>query len=159
MSPIIRAGDSIEIKHGAKNIHTGDVIIYGTPENLHVRRVISIDSKQDGSLALVKPDNTSGGYQLIGDKQIVGKVVAVKGEDKHYTLNSFFWRGINYLLSLHSYVSWRQCKADSTFWKSVNFLYRIRNKLLPNKQSIMRVFRLSICRAHRILRPYRKVDP
>lgn len=136
MAPMIREGDSLNIQHGIQNIHVGDVIVFGTPGNIVVNRVVHIVHKNGGRFFLVKGDGGSGLHPPLSENQILGKVVEVSGSNGHLRLNSAFWKAMNRLLSIRSYISTRELMADSPFWKAAHYLFVVRSKFLPQWFSI-----------------------
>jgi len=136
MAPMIREGDSLTIEHGNQHIHVGDVVVFGTPGNIYVNRVVRIDYKNGIKSYLLKGDQSFTFPQSVSRERILGKVVEVSGSNGPIHLNSTFWRTMNYILSIRSYMSGRHLIADSRFWKIVHSLFVLRLKIFPQNFSV-----------------------
>ena len=131
MSPMIRDGDSLVIEHGNQDVHVGDVVVYGTSGKFYTHRIIRIEYKDGRESFLLKGDRSSAFDQPISRDRILGKVIEVRGPNRYICFNSVFWKCLNYILSIRSYISVRRLNADSLFWKGVKFFFSLRSKILP----------------------------
>jgi signal peptidase I len=153
MAPMIREGDSLTIEHGIQDIHVGDVVVFGAPGNICVNRVVRIKYKNGSEFYLLKGDQSFTFPQIVSRDQILGKVIEVSGSNGHFHLNSTFWKTMNYILSIRSYISGRHLIADSPFWKAMHYLFVLRSKILPQRFSIYLLFWRGICFVYRIWSP------
>lgn len=136
MAPMIREGDSLSIEHGNQDIHVGDVVVFGTPGNIYVNRVVRIEYKNGSELYLLKGDQSFTFPQSLSRDRILGKVIEVSGLNGHFHLNSTFWKTMNYILSIRSYISGRHLIADSPFWKVIHYLFVLRSRIFPQNFSV-----------------------
>lgn len=136
MAPMIREGDSLIIEHGSQDIHVGDVVVFGTPGNIYVNRVVRIEHKSGSESYLLKGDQSFTFPQSVSRDQILGKVVEVSGSNGHIYLNSTFWKTMNHILSIRSYISGRHLIPDSPFWKVIHCLFVLRSKIFSQRFSI-----------------------
>jgi signal peptidase I len=150
MAPMIREGDFLTIEHGIQHIHVGDVVVFGNPGNIFVNRVVHVEYKNGGESYILKGDQSWAFHQPISRNQILGKVIEVTGSNGHLCLNSNFWKAMNYLLSIRSYISGRHLMADLPSWKAVHYLFVLRSKMLPQWFFIHRVLWNGICLVYRI---------
>lgn len=135
MSPIIREGDSLVIEHGNQNFRVGDVVVYGSPGKFYAHRIIRIKDRGGKKSFILKGDRGNAFDEPISGDQILGKVIEVRGSNGHICFNSIFWKCLNYILSIRSYISARRHNANSAFWMVVNSLFFLRSKILPSRYS------------------------
>lgn len=128
MSPMIRDGDSLVIEHGNQDVHMGDVVVYGALGKFYSHRIVRIEYRGGKESFLLKGDRSSVFDLPISRDQILGKVIEVRGPNRYICLNSVFWKYLNYLLSIRSYIAVKRLNADSLFWKGVNFFL---SKIVP----------------------------
>lgn len=135
MSPMIREGDSLVIEHGNQDFRVGDVVVYGSPGKFYAHRIVRIKDRGERRSFLLKGDRGNTFDDPITGDQILGKVIEVRGSNGHICFNSFFWKYLNYILSICSYIYGRRHNADSTFWKLINLLFFLKSKILPIRYS------------------------
>jgi hypothetical protein len=135
MAPMIKEGDSLTIEHGNQDIHVGDVVVFGTPGNFYVNRVVRIKHKNGSESYLLKGDQSFTFPQIVSRDQILGKVIEVSGPNGHFHLNSVFWKTMNYNLSIRSYISGRHLIPDTLLWKVVHYLFVLRSKIFSQRFS------------------------
>ena len=136
MAPMIREGDSLTIEHGNQDLHVGDVVVFGTPGNIYVNRVIRLEQKNGSESYLLKGDQSFTFPQMVSRGQILGKVIEVSGSNGHLHLNSTFWKTMNYILSIRSYISGRHLIPDTLLWKVVHYLLVLRSRIFPQRFSV-----------------------
>lgn len=135
MAPLLRDGDSLWIRYGNRDIRRGDVVVFGSPGDLNVHRVVGVSSGGGTDMFIVKGDLGAGQARIARD-QIVGKVIEAHGSNGHIRFESALWRGINHLLWLRSYVLVRRHQSGSVFWRAANAILRLQARLLPRQWSI-----------------------
>lgn len=150
MSPMIKDGDCLIVEHGHQDIHVGDVVAFGIPRNPSIHRVIKIVDHGKKKLFLLKPDRYYAPHPFIFEEQILGKVIEICGSDGDFYLNSLFWKWINYILSIRSYISWKGSTSNSFGWRGIHLITVIRSRMLPQKHSIDMMLWEGIRRANRI---------
>jgi hypothetical protein len=136
MAPILREGDSLLIKYGNENIRVGDVVVFGSPGDLCVHRVVCAGSREDLDTFIVKGDLYTNVGPPISRDEILGKVIEVHGSNGHIRFESAFGRSVNHLLWLRSYVSVRRLQADTVLWKATNVIFLLRARFFPRQCSI-----------------------
>ncbi len=150
MSPMIREGDTLVIRHGSRDIRMGDVVVFGAPGKFRVHRVVGIERRDGVELFLLKADRKSRLHRPVSRGEILGKVIEVRGAEGRFRLDSVFWRTVNYILSIRSYVNARKRSADSVLWKGLNAVSVLRSRVLPRGYGIGHLLWKQICWVHRI---------
>lgn len=150
MSPMIWEGNILVIEHGAQDIRIGDIVVFGSPGEFFVHRVVHIDSNDEKETFLLKADQNETFHEPVSREEILGKVIEVRGSNGQFRLNSFFWSNVNYILSIRSYISARRLEADTVLWKAANYFYIIKSKIIPDKLRIGRVIWRGICGTHKV---------
>ena len=130
MAPILKNGDSLLIEHGNKDIRMGDIVLYHTPEKDYARRVVKIVDSERG-LYTLKPDRNVRVDLSVPKEKIIGKVLELRGKDRHFRFDSYFWKMMNPIIAIYSYASWRSSCSDTAFWKGVRHLFHLRRRLFP----------------------------
>jgi hypothetical protein len=136
MAPTLRAGDTLLIKLGSRDIRVGDIVVFGSCGDLRVHRVVRIWSQGGADVVSVATD-LEGELQpaLLGD-EILGRVIEACGANGRIRFDSFLWRSLNRLLSLRSDVSLRRREAKTVRWRMVNAIFKLRDRVLPRRYSI-----------------------
>ena len=150
MSPMIREGDTLVIRHGPQGIRVGDVVVFGSPGAFYVNRVLRVEGGDGSETFLVKSDQNLTYNKPIPEAEILGKVIEIRGSNGHLYLDSIFWRNLNYLLSIRSDFAARRNSAETVFWKTVNSLYTLKSKIAPKQFSIGQPMWRAICRVYRM---------
>ena len=136
MAPLLRAGDNVLIRYGNSDIRVGDVVVFGSPGGPSVHRVVRAGSREGTSTFIVKGDMCTDVLPPVSRDQILGKVIEAHGSNGRIRFGSAFWRAVNYLLWLRSYVwEWR-LQAGPVTWMALNAVFLLRARLLPRKCSI-----------------------
>jgi len=104
-------------------------------------RLVKIDTKDGQERLLTKPDQRFSFDPPISREAVIGRVVEVRGGNRHLHLDSPIWRGLSYILATGSYISARSNDRESVFWRVTSASRRI----LPIKRSIGLVVRTGIC--------------
>jgi len=149
MSPVIREGDTLVIKHGPQDIHVGDVVVFGSPGSFLVHRVLKISGGEGNETFILKADRNPTFHQPVSRDEILGRVVEVRGSNGRMCLNSPFWRSLNYMLSIRSYISARRIGAGSVFWRTVNYLFVLWSRIIPDRYSVSRTLWRGVCRVQK----------
>ena len=136
MAPVLREGDALLIEYGNEAIDAGDVVVFGSPGDLRVHRVVSVGGRAGGDSFVVKGDLCADALPPISRDQILGKVIEAHGSNGHICFESAFWRSVNHLLWLRAYVSVRRLQADSVFWKAANATFLLRARCFPRQDAI-----------------------
>jgi len=122
MSPMIREGDSLVIKHGSEHIRAGDIVVFASSGRNLVCRVVRMSAGNGTPEYLVKADQELHA-QLLPRDRIVGKVTEIAGSNGRLCLNSPFWKSINRLLAWRSYFAFRRAKSESVLWRELSTVY------------------------------------
>ncbi|MBI5115789.1 S24/S26 family peptidase [Candidatus Poribacteria bacterium] len=139
MSPMIREGDTLVIKHGDKHIRAGDIVVFASCERNLVCRVIR-SSAENGALEyLVKADQELH-TQLISPDRIVGKVIEIAGSNGRLRLNSLFWKMMNRALATRSYLVFKRSRTGSPFRSRLTGVFRSPLRSLVEPWPVGRVF-------------------
>lgn len=150
MSPIIKDGDSLIIEHGKKDIHVGDVLVYRAPGKLYAHRLLRIENRGGNEFFILKADRNNTFDQPITRDQILGKVIEVRGSNRHFYFNSIFWKCLNYILAICLFISARRFIADTPLWRGINFIFVLRSKILPRRLSLGLFLWRMICGIYRM---------
>lgn len=150
MTPLIKEGDLLVIKHGNQDIHTGDVAVYGKPGEFYVHRVIKIQRKNGNNYFVFKPDRYGYVKHGINDEQVIGKVIEVRGANGNLNFNSFFWKCVNPFIATVIYINWRSYARDIFFWKTINNFFLVWNRIKPSRYSASLNFLRTIYQLNRI---------
>jgi signal peptidase I len=103
MRPFIRDGDIIITKRvDPKNMSSGDIILYCLREKFCVHRIIRKRKENGKTVFFTKGDRLSHYDAPVDEKQILGKVIAVKKKNKIINLTSKKWQMLNLLIFLYS---------------------------------------------------------
>ena len=141
MFPIIKDGDTLVIEYGNENLRVGDVVVFGSPDEIYVHRVVRIYHRDGKEIFLLKADQHLAFHQPVTRDQILGKVIEARNTNKHLYLDSIFWKCMNYILSLRSYTAGRCSEGNSDFWKGMSSIFALRTKLLPKSCSTVLILR------------------
>ena len=136
MAPLLRAGDSVLIQYGNRDIRRGDVVVFGSPGDLCIHRVVAAGSKEGTGTFIVKGDMSADVLPPVSRDQILGKVIEARGSNGHIRFQSAFWRAVNYFLWLRSYVWVRRLQTVPVSRTALNALILLRARLLPRQWSI-----------------------
>lgn len=139
MAPLIKHGDAVVIEHGSRNFHTGDVLVFKTPEKFLAHRLIHRKNSEGGETFLCKGDNCSTFDLPVSAEHILGKVVEVMGPEGSLYFKSDFWRALNYLLTILSLASQARHETDSFFWKGICCIFDFGSKILTKNFSIRNI--------------------
>lgn len=99
MQPLLQIGDKVLVQSvRPDNIKLGDIIVFKTPDKLIVHRVIR---RYNSSSFLQKGDNTVTA-EIVSSKDVIGRVTAIRKDDKIIYLNRGIWKFVNNVLTLFS---------------------------------------------------------
>ncbi len=149
MLPTIRESDTLVLTHDNKNIRRGDVVVFGRPGDLYVNRVVGIQRKAGTQFFLLKADQRARFHLPLTRDRIMGRVTEVRGTGRNICLDRAFWRYLNYLISLYSYVQGRRSEAGTSAWSAVNRLFALLRRALPPKLTPGLILRKVVLPLHR----------
>ena len=150
MSPVINEGDRLVVRHGSRDIRVGDVVIFGSPGEFYVHRVIRIDGRNGKESFLLKADQNAFFSDPVIRDEILGKVIEVHGSSGHFHLDSIFWKCLNPILSIRSCIGVKHLKGDSLAWKAINSVSALQSRILPGNRTIGQFLWRQICRVNKI---------
>ena len=150
MSPVILDGDTLIIEHGNQNIGRGDVVVIGTPGSFFVNRVVQIKNRDKQNVLVLKADRHAEFKKLVSKKDILGKVVAVRGAKGSLDFNSALWKCLNSILAKRSYASGTYRLVDTPFWQGLHFLATLRSRLFLNRLLNDLILWKAVCSACRL---------
>ena len=136
MTPLLRDGDDLLIQYGNSDIRVGDIVVFGSPGDLCVHRVVRVGSGEAVGTFVVKGDLRTNVLTTISRDEILGKVIEAHGSNGQLRLRSAIWRRLNHLLWLRSYVRVWHYQAGPVLWIALNLIFLLRTRLLPRKLSI-----------------------
>lgn len=103
MLPLMRTGDQVLVAHDCSHIRTGDVIVFWQSNQLIIHRVIRIRQTSDTICFLTKGDNGLSLDPPVREDQVIGKVLAVRQDNREISLDTRMWRGLGYGIA---YATW-----------------------------------------------------
>jgi hypothetical protein len=159
MSPTLRDGNRLVLKHGNQNLRRGDVVVFGTPGSFLVHRVVKTENRNGKRHFLLKADRSPALHAPLTEEAILAKVLEVHGPDRHLHLDSRFWRCVNYLMAVRSYVQGRCSEGGGAAWKCLNGLLVHSARLLPARLRPGLLFReviFPLCKGSSSTPPFRK---
>lgn len=110
MGPFIRDGDIIITKRvNPKDMARGDIILYYLREKICVHRIIRKSKENGKTVFFTKGDRLYHFDAPVDEKQISGKVIAVKKKNKIINLTSKKWQMLNLLLLIYSLSTLYMC--------------------------------------------------
>jgi hypothetical protein len=142
---MLREGDAVLVKYGNEDVRVGDVVVFGSPGDLRIHRLVSVGSREGLETFIVKGDLCADARPPISRHDILGKVTEVHGANGRIRFESPFWRSVNHLLWLRSYVSVRRLQSDTVLWKATNAIFLLRARLFPRRYSISLLPIRAIC--------------
>jgi signal peptidase I len=151
MSPVINEKDSIIIEGGVQDISLGDVVVFGSPGSFFVKRVVQIYKNGDKIFFLTKGDKNPTFCEPITKEKILGKVLEVQSSHGHFVFNCRFWKCLNYILGIRSYIHGNRRIRKTLMWTGINALCALRSRILPKYFSAGPFLWKGICRISRIL--------
>jgi hypothetical protein len=99
MAPLIGAGDEVVVEWAsADRLRRGDIVLYTVDGALHTHRLLARRRCGDATLLVTKGDATLNPDQPWRETQLLGKVVAVRREDRTIDLEGGKWSSMNRLL-------------------------------------------------------------
>ncbi|WP_069471328.1 signal peptidase I [Candidatus Marithrix sp. Canyon 246] len=96
MTPVIKNGDWLTLKHNSNDIRVGSIIAYRRERKIIVHRVIKI---QNDSL-ITKGDFNCYLDEVVDIKSVIGKVIAVKNR----RLDTKVWYVIGYIIASTPFI-------------------------------------------------------
>ena len=95
MTPVIKNGDWLLLKHNSNDIRIGSIIAYRRERKIIVHRVIRIQSQS----FITKGDFNYHIDEVVDIKSVIGKVIAVKNRRRLYRLDTKLWYVIGYIIA------------------------------------------------------------
>lgn len=100
MTPVIKNGDWLVLKHNSNDIKVGSIIAYRREQKIIVHRVIKIQTQS----VITKGDFNYHIDEPIDIKSVIGKVIAVKNSKRLYRLDTKLWYVIGYIIARNSFL-------------------------------------------------------
>lgn len=100
MFPLIREGDRVLVAHGCTGMRRGDVIVFRRRGRLIAHRVLNILKSDAGPIFVTKGDNIPQFDPPLNDNEIVGRVLAIKRENRCIPLDTPVWRILGWLIAV-----------------------------------------------------------
>ena len=101
MAPLIAAGDEIVVERAsADRVRRGDIVLYAVGGTFHTHRLLARRKHGGATLLVTKGDTSLNPDQPWREEQLLGKIVAIRREDRTIDLGSGKWRVINRLLGV-----------------------------------------------------------
>lgn len=99
MLPLLRAGDYVRIKQISEDLHRGDIVVFQKSNVLITHRILCISKADDSSMSLLtKGDNSIFPDPPIKSRVIIGKVVAIRRNNREMMLDNRLWQITNHLI-------------------------------------------------------------
>ncbi len=99
MLPLVRAGDYVRIKKISGDLHRGDIVVFQKSNGLITHRVIRISKTYgNGMTLLTKGDNSIVPDPPIISNVIIGKVIAIRRNNREMRLDNSLWQFTNHLI-------------------------------------------------------------
>jgi signal peptidase I len=95
MTPVIKNGDWLLLKHNSNDIRVGSIIAYRRERKIIVHRVIKRQTKS----VITKGDFNYHTDEAVDMKNVIGKVIAVKNRKRLYRLDTKLWYVIGYIIA------------------------------------------------------------
>ncbi len=100
MTPIIKHGDWLTLKHNSNDIRVGSIIAYRRERKIIVHRVVKIHSKY----LITKGDFNYHIDAAVEIQSVIGKVIAVKNRKRLYKLDTKLWYVIGYIIATTPFI-------------------------------------------------------
>ena len=106
MHPFIKDGEVIIVKPvKIFEIMRGDVIFYHASQEMVAHRVIKKCRENDKIVLVTKGDSNFNFDSPFGEKNVMGKVIAIEKPNGTIMLDCKTWRIVNYMIARHSLLS------------------------------------------------------
>jgi hypothetical protein len=99
MTPLLREGDSVLVSHGREGVQRGSVVLFRQKGKLVAHRVLRITRDSEGSTLTTKGDSLRSIDAPVPADNIVGRVVAIKRQERKLRLDSPCWRFTGWLIA------------------------------------------------------------
>lgn len=116
MLPLLRDGDQVLVAHGYAGVRRGDVVVLRHNSALVAHRVLRIFSDEAGTQLLTKGDNASQFDPVVSAEAILGRVLAVKRDDRQMSLDSAAWQAWGWLMAV-SALAWTRLSGWGQYLK------------------------------------------
>jgi signal peptidase len=104
MTPLIKNGDWLILKHNNNNIRVGSIIAYRRERKIVVHRVIKIQNNSDNNYFITKGDFNLHIDSAVEMKSVIGKVIAVKKNKQFFSIDTKFWNIVGYFIAINSFL-------------------------------------------------------
>jgi signal peptidase I len=102
MSPLIRKGDTLVIKHvTAGALKRGDIVVFDSRGALCAHRLIMKSARGNRYILVTKSDNSFAADAPFADKKLMGKVSCIQRGREVFNLESLSWVFINCAFGLY----------------------------------------------------------
>jgi len=107
MLPLIKPEDEIVLrKHPLNTLKRGDVVVFEKYRELYTHRLLYRRMSGSKIELITKGDNSFIADEAISEKDLLGKVIRIKRDNKSINLESKFWKIVNSLAGTLSYLEW-----------------------------------------------------
>jgi|GEM_PF-2221580 len=104
MSPLIKNGDWVMLKHNSNDIRIGSIIAFRRERRIIVHRVIQIQKKCDKNSFITKGDSNSHADKPVDVENVIGKVIAIKNRRGFFHLETKSWHVIGYIMATNPFI-------------------------------------------------------
>ena len=99
MLPLVQAGDYVRIKKFSGELRRGDIVVFLTSGVLFTHRILHINRRNsNGTTYMTKGDNSIVPDPPITSRVIIGKVVAIRRNNREMRLDNRLWQITNHLI-------------------------------------------------------------
>jgi signal peptidase I len=101
MAPLIVAGDEVVVEWAsADGLRRGDIVLYTVGGAFHTHRLLARRRRGGATLLVTKGDTALNPDQPWREEQLLGRVVAIRREDRTIDLEGGKWRAMSRLLGV-----------------------------------------------------------
>jgi hypothetical protein len=130
MAPLIGAGDEVVVERAsADRLRRGDIVLYTVNGALHTHRLLARRRHGNATLLVTKGDAFLNPDQPWREEQLLGKVVAVRREDRTIDLEGGKWGAMNRLLGVLAALQVAALRV--THWVKKVIIGNRRTRLTP----------------------------
>lgn len=104
MSPLIKNGDWVMLKHNSNDIRVGSIIAFRRERKIIVHRVIKIQNKFEKNSFITKGDFNYHADQAVDVENVIGKVIAIKKRRQFFQLDTKSWHVIGYIIATNPFI-------------------------------------------------------
>jgi signal peptidase I len=104
MSPLIKNGDLVIIRHAKDSVGVGSIIAYRKAQQIITHRVIQVHKEYDKTTFITKGDFNLHSDTPVSEEEVIGKVIAVEKGKRIFYLDTKVWRVVGYILAYYSSI-------------------------------------------------------